>query len=40
MLYRKMRHPWCNFALIEECRVSFLMRKMVAQRQSIFAPKY
>lgn len=23
MLYRKMRHHWCNFALIEECRVSF-----------------
>lgn len=39
MLYRKMRHLGCNFALIEECRV-FLMRKMVAQRQSIFASKY
>lgn len=20
MLYRKMRHPWCNFALMKECR--------------------
>ncbi len=39
MLYRKMRHPWCIFALIEECRVSFLMRKMVAQRYSNFAFK-
>lgn len=37
MLYRKMRHPWCIFALIEECRVSFLMRKMVAHRQANFA---
>ena len=37
MLYRKMRHLGYNFALIEECRVSFLMRKMVAQRYSIFA---
>lgn len=27
MLYRKMRHLGYNFALIEECRVSFLMRK-------------
>lgn len=40
MLYRKMRHLGYNFALIEECRVSFLMRKMVAQRQSTFVPKY
>lgn len=39
MLYRKMRHLGCNFALIEECRVSFLMRKMVAQRYSNFAFK-
>ena len=37
MLYRKMRHLGYNFALIEECRVSFLMRKMVAQRHSNFA---
>lgn len=37
MLYRKMRHLGYNFALIEECRVSFLMRKMVAQRYSNFA---
>lgn len=37
MLYRKMRHPWCNFAFKEECRVSFLLRKMVAHRYSTFA---
>lgn len=35
MLYRKMRHLGYNFAL----RVSFLMRKMVAQRHSNFAFK-
>jgi len=40
MLYRKMRHLGCYFALIEECSVSFLMRKMVAQRYSTFASKY
>ena len=37
MLYRKMRHPWCNFALMKECRDNILVRKMTAQRQSMFA---
>lgn len=31
MLYRKMRHPWCNFAFMKEYRDNFLVRKMVAQ---------
>lgn len=31
MLYRKMRHPWYNFALMKECRDNFLVRKMTAQ---------
>lgn len=39
MLYRKMRHPWCNFAL-KECRNKNAVRKMTAQRQSTFVPKY
>lgn len=39
MLYRKMRHPWCNFVLMNECRDIFLVRKMIAQRQSNFASK-
>lgn len=37
MLYRKMRHPWCNFALTKECRDNILVRKMTAQQQSTFA---
>lgn len=37
MLYRNMRHPWCNFALMKECRDNFLVRKMTAQRHSNFA---
>lgn len=28
MLYRNMRHPWCNFALMKECRDNFLVSKM------------
>lgn len=40
MLYRKMRHPWCNFALMKECRNKNAVHKMVAQRQSTFVPKY
>ena len=39
MLYRKMRHPWCNFAL-KECRDNILVRKMTAQRHYNFASKY
>ena len=37
MLYRKMRHPWCNFALIKKCRDKISLRKMIAQRHSNFA---
>ena len=37
MLYRKMRHPWCNFALTKECRDNILVRKMTAQQQYMFA---
>lgn len=40
MLYRKMRHLGYNFALIEECRNKNAVRKMTAQRQSIFTSKY
>lgn len=40
MLYRNMRHPWCNFALMKECRDNFLVRKMTAQRHSNFVSKY
>ena len=40
MLYRKMSHPWCNFAIMKECRDNFLVRKMTAQRHSNFASKY
>ena len=40
MLYRNMRHPWCNFVLMKECRDNFLVRKMTAQRHSNFASKY
>lgn len=39
MLYRKMRHPWCNFALMKECCNKIAVRKMIAQRQSNFASK-
>ena len=39
MLSRKMRHLWCNFALMNECRDNFLVRKIIAQRQSNFASK-
>lgn len=39
MLYRKMRHSWCNFAVMKECRDKILVRKMTAQRQSNFAFK-
>lgn len=31
MLYHKMRHPWCNFALMKECRDNILVRKKTAQ---------
>lgn len=37
MLYRKMRHPWCYFALMKECRNNILVRKMTAQEQSTIA---
>lgn len=37
MLYRKMRHPWCNFALIKKCRDKISLRKMIAQRHYNFA---
>lgn len=37
MLYRKMRHPWCNFALMKKCRNKIAVRKMTAQQQSNFA---
>ena len=40
MLYRKMRHPWCNFALIKEYRYNILVRKMTAQRHYNFASNY
>ena len=40
MLYRKMRHPWCNFALMVKCRDKSKVRKMVALRHSNIAPKY
>ena len=30
MLYRKMRHPWCNFALMKEYRDNILVRKINA----------
>ena len=40
MLYHKMRHPWCNFALTKKCRDNFLVRKMTAQLHSNFASKY
>lgn len=39
MLYRKMRHLGCNFALMKECRNKNAVRKMVAQRHSNFAFK-
>ena len=39
MLYRKMRHPWCNFAL-KEYRDNILVRKMTAQRHYNFASNY
>jgi len=35
-----MRHHWCNFALMKEFIDYFLLRRMAAQRQSIFASKY
>ena len=37
MLYRKMRHPWCNFAVMKECLNNFFVRRMIAQRPSNFA---
>ena len=37
MLYRKLRPPWCNFALMKECRDNILVRKMTAQRHYNFA---
>lgn len=37
MLYRTMRHPWCNFALMKKCRDKISLRKMIAQRHSNFA---
>lgn len=40
MLYRKMRHPWCNFALMKECRDNILVRKMTARRHYNFASNY
>lgn len=40
MLYRKMRHLGYNFALMKECRNKKAVRKMTAQRQSTFVPKY
>ena len=39
MLYLKMRPPWCNFALMKKCRDKILVRKMIAQRYSNFAPE-
>lgn len=40
MLYRKMRHPWCNFALMKEYRDIILVRKMTAKRHYNFASNY
>lgn len=37
ILYCKMRHPWCNFALMKKCRNKIAVRKMTAQQQSNFA---
>ncbi len=37
VLYRKMRHHWCNFALMKKCRNKIAVRKMTAQQQSNFA---
>ena len=40
MLYRKMRHPWCNFALMKDSRANILVRKMTAKRHYNFASNY
>ena len=40
MLYRKMRYPWCNYALMKEYRDNILVRKMTAHQHSNFALKY